>query len=132
MCVARLLANLRKNDADKRYKVPKGGLFPLLCCPHYTCELVAWAGFAMVLNHAAAFCLLSFFVLYLLGRGRSYSKRSAVCLPLDLLPPHTSTPAHSNGLYCGSSYLTPADLPSGQHAVLDTKYIARGDVFANG
>jgi 3-oxo-5-alpha-steroid 4-dehydrogenase 1 len=76
-----LLASLRSAN-DKSYKVPKGGLFKILCCPHYTCELVAWAGFAIVLNHIAAYCLLSFFVLYLLGRGRSVA-----------LPPHPLVPA---------------------------------------
>ena len=92
-CVApigRLLANLRRTGSEKGYKVPKGGLFSLVCCPHYACELVAWAGFAVFLNHAAPFCLLSFFVLYLFGRARSCPNPArclhAHCPPSIFLP----------------------------------------------
>lgn len=43
----------------------------MVCCPHYLCELVAWAGVCVVFNHAVALGIMSFFLLYLLGRSRA-------------------------------------------------------------
>ena len=31
----------------KGYRVPVGGLFELVACPHYLCEVVAWTGAAL-------------------------------------------------------------------------------------
>merc|ERR1719382_2177292 len=42
-----LLMRLRSNSnaADQfKYKVPRGGLFPYVCCPHYLTELISWPG----------------------------------------------------------------------------------------
>lgn len=46
-----LLARLRAPGA-KRYKVPTGGLFEYVAAPHYLCELLGWAGVALVARHA--------------------------------------------------------------------------------
>jgi 3-oxo-5-alpha-steroid 4-dehydrogenase 1 len=57
---ARLRA-LRKRG-DRGHHVPHGGLFALVCCPHYLGELVAWTGFALAsgLRSAAAFAFWTF------------------------------------------------------------------------
>ena len=62
---------LRRPGKDTDYKVPSGGLFSMVCCPHYLCELLAWAGVCVVFNHAVALGIMSFFLLYLLGRSRA-------------------------------------------------------------
>lgn len=63
-----LLAGLR-SGGEKQYKVPRGGLFGFCCCPHYTCELVAWFGFCLVFVHAEAYCLTLTMTMYLCGRA---------------------------------------------------------------
>ncbi|KAJ6901517.1 hypothetical protein NC651_019323 [Populus alba x Populus x berolinensis] len=42
----RLLSKLRSNN-DKEYKVPKGGLFDLVICPHYLFEILAILGISL-------------------------------------------------------------------------------------
>ncbi|KAL9388312.1 hypothetical protein Peur_016917 [Populus x canadensis] len=67
-----LLSKLRSKD-DKEYKVPKGGLFDLVICPHYLFEILGILGISLTAQTLYAF---SFFVgttLYL--SGRSYSTR---------------------------------------------------------
>lgn len=65
-----LLAQLRKPH-EKGYKVPQGGLFPYVCCPHYLAELVSWAGVALIMSHIAATTTLVFMTCYLTGRAHS-------------------------------------------------------------
>jgi len=46
-----LLSRLRAGGGgggDKVYKIPRGGLFELVACPHYLFEIVAFFGFAMI------------------------------------------------------------------------------------
>ncbi|TVU41496.1 hypothetical protein EJB05_15022, partial [Eragrostis curvula] len=44
-----LLARLRVSGADgKGYKIPRGGLFELVTCPHYLFEIMGFFGFAMI------------------------------------------------------------------------------------
>lgn len=45
-----LLARLRK-EGDRQYKVPQGGLFPYITCPHYLFELIAFYGIAVTGQH---------------------------------------------------------------------------------
>lgn len=65
-----LLATLRK-PGDRSYKVPRGGAFSLVCCPHYTAELVSWMGVALVTSHFAAYVMVFTMACYLSGRARS-------------------------------------------------------------
>lgn len=65
----RLLANLR-SGGDASYKVPSGGLFDLVACPHYLFELIGWLGFAIVSGHPIVFALWFVMVGYLGGRSR--------------------------------------------------------------
>ncbi|XP_034929181.1 steroid 5-alpha-reductase DET2-like [Populus alba] len=64
----RLLSKLRSKD-DREYKVPKGGLFDLVICPHYLFEILGLLGISLTAQTLYAF---SFFVgttLYLMGRS---------------------------------------------------------------
>jgi len=64
----RLLSKLRSKN-DKEYKVPKGGLFDLVICPHYLFEILGFLGISLIAQTLYAF---SFFVgttLYLMGRS---------------------------------------------------------------
>lgn len=51
--------------------MPIGGLFGVVCCPHYLFELVAWLGIAIAGNHPALFCCLFAFICYLCGRSQA-------------------------------------------------------------
>ncbi|KAJ2768950.1 hypothetical protein IWQ57_003314 [Coemansia nantahalensis] len=42
----------------RRYAVPHGGLFALVSCPHYLCELAEWLGYALVSGSPAAWTFL--------------------------------------------------------------------------
>jgi len=65
-----LLAHLRK-PGETGYKLPRGGMFGWICCPHYFFELVAWLGAAIVSAHATGWILLVCFTSYLGGRSGS-------------------------------------------------------------
>jgi len=80
-----LLANLRlavhdNNNIDakpsssageKRYFVPRGGLFKFVAAPHYLFELIGWLGIAIVCNHANAYLIFASMASYLGGRSVS-------------------------------------------------------------
>mmetsp|Transcript_2079 Transcript_2079/g.3850 ORF Transcript_2079/g.3850 Transcript_2079/m.3850 type:complete len:262 (-) Transcript_2079:144-929(-) len=65
-----LLATLRK-PGEKGYKVPQGGLFPLVAAPHYLFELVGWSGVAILCNHATVWFMFFGMVAYLADRARA-------------------------------------------------------------
>ncbi|XAR53556.1 3-oxo-5-alpha-steroid 4-dehydrogenase (NADP(+)) [Bertholletia excelsa] len=67
-----LLSNLRKKG-DKEYKIPKGGLFNLVVCPHYLFEIMSFVGVSCISQtlYALSFTLGS--SIYLMGR--SYATR---------------------------------------------------------
>jgi very-long-chain enoyl-CoA reductase len=59
-----LLSRLRAATAtsggcgdDRGYKIPKGGLFELVACPHYLFEIVTFVGLAMIAQTAFALAL---------------------------------------------------------------------------
>jgi very-long-chain enoyl-CoA reductase len=55
-----LLSQLRKGgDDDKGYKIPKGGLFELVTCPHYLFEITGFFGFAMISQSVYALAMAS-------------------------------------------------------------------------
>ena len=68
--VDRLLADLRK-PGETDYKLPQGGLFPYVACPHYLAELIGWLGFSLVFRHVGALMLTFVMVMYLAGRSHA-------------------------------------------------------------
>ncbi|XP_051145360.1 uncharacterized protein LOC127261174 [Andrographis paniculata] len=42
-----LLSKLRR-EGEKEYKIPQGGLFNLVICPHYFCEILTFIGIAFI------------------------------------------------------------------------------------
>jgi len=57
------LASLRRSATDKSVTLPSGGMFDVVLCPHYTCELISWvsfAGLANCSNSGIVFVLASF------------------------------------------------------------------------
>ena len=72
-----LLAQLRDGRSTKEqqaYKVPKGGLFGLVTCPHYLFELVAWLGIALISQEVHSFLVLASMSSYLAGRSVSQTR----------------------------------------------------------
>ncbi|KAL8224157.1 hypothetical protein R6Q57_019632 [Mikania cordata] len=67
-----ILANLRK-DGEKEYKIPQGGLFDLVICPHYLFEVFAYVGISCISQTLYAFAFALGTVFYLIGR--SYATR---------------------------------------------------------
>ncbi|KAI3734585.1 hypothetical protein L6452_14056 [Arctium lappa] len=67
-----LLANLRKKG-DKEYKIPKGGLFDLVICPHYLFEILSYVGISSISQTPYAFSFTLGTIFYL--TGRSYATR---------------------------------------------------------
>lgn len=65
-----LLSQLRKGgDDDKGYKIPKGGLFEFVTCPHYLFEIIGFFGFAMISQTVYALAMASATAAYLIGRS---------------------------------------------------------------
>ncbi|KAH7661634.1 3-oxo-5-alpha-steroid 4-dehydrogenase (NADP(+)) protein [Dioscorea alata] len=67
-----LLSKLRKKN-DKGYKIPTGGLFSLVICPHYLFEIIDFLGIALISQTLYSFTWFSGALVYLMGR--SYSTR---------------------------------------------------------
>ncbi|KAK7380500.1 hypothetical protein VNO78_33013 [Psophocarpus tetragonolobus] len=67
-----ILSKLRGKD-EKEYKIPKGGLFGLVICPHYLFEIIMFYGIAFISQTLYAFSFAIGTTFYLLGR--SYSTR---------------------------------------------------------
>ncbi|XP_008777953.2 3-oxo-5-alpha-steroid 4-dehydrogenase 1 [Phoenix dactylifera] len=67
-----LLSKLRVKG-DKGYKIPKGGLFNLVICPHYLFEIIDFVGVSLISPtvYACSFTLGTIFYLM----GRSYATR---------------------------------------------------------
>ncbi|KAG2631764.1 3-oxo-5-alpha-steroid 4-dehydrogenase 1-like [Panicum virgatum] len=71
-----LLSRLRAGGGgggDKVCKIPRGGLFELVACPHYLFEIVAFFGFAMISQTVYALVVAVGSAGYL--AGRSYATR---------------------------------------------------------
>lgn len=68
-----LLANLRK-PGDKSYKVPSGGLFEYVACPHYLFEIITWIGMAIITQHLMNLYFVSGMSLYLGRRSMAQNK----------------------------------------------------------
>ncbi|XP_062187996.1 uncharacterized protein LOC133891297 [Phragmites australis] len=66
-----LLSRLRAvgGGNDKGYKIPRGGLFELVTCPHYLFEILAFFGFAMISQTVFALSVAFGTAAYLAGRS---------------------------------------------------------------
>ncbi|RLN34384.1 very-long-chain enoyl-CoA reductase-like [Panicum miliaceum] len=66
-----LLSRLRADDGggDKGYKIPRGGLFELVTCPHYLFEITGFFGFAMIGQTVYALAVATGTAAYLAGRS---------------------------------------------------------------
>ena len=65
-----LLASLRKSG-EKRYKIPRGGLFEYVAAPHYLFELIGWLGVVILVDHFCVFLLFFGMMAYLVDRARA-------------------------------------------------------------
>ncbi len=61
------LADLRKDSLE--YKIPRGGLFEYVVCPHYLFEIIAWTGIFLLSRHLGTFLVLAFIIAYLSARS---------------------------------------------------------------
>ncbi|CAL5076745.1 unnamed protein product [Urochloa decumbens] len=66
-----LLSRLRSGAGDKGYKIPRGGLFGLVVCPHYLFEIVGFVGLAMVSQTVYGLTVAVGSAAYLAGRSRA-------------------------------------------------------------
>ncbi|CAN8300093.1 unnamed protein product [Cochlearia groenlandica] len=84
-----LLAKLRNEDGKekkKEYKIPKGGLFDTIICPHYLFEIIVFWGFFMVSQtiYSLSFAMGTTFYLV----GRSFATRRWYLSKFDDFPKH--------------------------------------------
>ncbi|CAN4126340.1 unnamed protein product [Withania somnifera] len=63
-----LLSKLRDNK-EKGYKIPKGGLFSVVICPHYLFEILVFIGISFISQTPFSFCCAVGVALYLMGRS---------------------------------------------------------------
>ncbi|KAK9061375.1 hypothetical protein SSX86_018556 [Deinandra increscens subsp. villosa] len=64
-----ILSSLRK-EGDREYKIPKGGLFDLIICPHYFFEVVEFIGVSCISQTMFSVCFTLGTIFLLLGRSR--------------------------------------------------------------
>lgn len=79
-----LLSKLRK-DGDREYKIPRGGFFELIVCPHYLFEIIEFFGIAFVSQTLFAFVFVLGSALFLIGR--SYATRNWYISKFEDFPP---------------------------------------------
>ncbi|XP_024969814.1 very-long-chain enoyl-CoA reductase-like [Cynara cardunculus var. scolymus] len=65
-----LLSNLRKKG-EREYKIPKGGLFDVVICPHYLFEIIGFIGVACVSQTPFAFSFALGTTFLLMGRSHA-------------------------------------------------------------
>ena len=69
-----LLSKLRKKgEEEKSYKIPKGGLFGLVICPHYLFEIIEFLGISFISQTLFGYFFTIGTIFYLMGR--SYATR---------------------------------------------------------
>lgn len=81
-----LLSELRGNEGEKEYKIPRGGLFDLVICPHYLFEILIFWGIFFISQTVYAFCFALATTFYLMGR--SYATRKWYLSKFDHFPNH--------------------------------------------
>lgn len=85
-----LLAKLRtegEGGGKKEYKIPKGGLFDTVICPHYMYEILVFWGFFMISQTIYSLSWAMGSTFYLMGR--SYATRRWYLSKFDDFPKHT-------------------------------------------
>ncbi|PNT22092.1 hypothetical protein POPTR_008G012800v4 [Populus trichocarpa] len=78
-----LLSSLRTKN-DNGYKVPKGGLFGLVTCPHYFFEILIFLGISFISQTLYTFASTISTICYLMGR--SYATRRWYLTKFDDFP----------------------------------------------
>ncbi|CAN1747830.1 Steroid 5-alpha-reductase DET2 [Linum perenne] len=78
-----LLSKLRTNS--KEYKIPKGGMFNLVICPHYLFEIMVFYGISFMSQTLYSFAVAVGTTAYL--TGRSYVTRKWYLSKFDDFPP---------------------------------------------
>ncbi|CAK9172423.1 unnamed protein product [Ilex paraguariensis] len=78
-----LLSKLRGKD-EKGYKIPRGGLFNLVICPHYLFEILTFIGISFICQTTFSFSCSIGIALYLIGR--SYVTRKWYLSKFDDFP----------------------------------------------
>lgn len=63
-----LLSKLRQKN-DKGYKIPRGGLFSLIVCPHYLFEITTFVGISLISQTIYSYLCAVGIAFYLLGRS---------------------------------------------------------------
>ncbi|XP_020596138.1 very-long-chain enoyl-CoA reductase [Phalaenopsis equestris] len=63
-----LLSKLRLKG-EKVYKIPKGGLFELVVCPHYLFEIIGFIGISLISQTVYSFSFTLGTAIYLIGRS---------------------------------------------------------------
>jgi hypothetical protein len=66
-----ILIRLR-TDTDQTYKIPQGFLFKYVSCPNHFCEILEWAGFAIMAWNLPALCFLAWTTANLLPRAMKH------------------------------------------------------------
>lgn len=80
-----LLSKLRKNH-EKEYKIPRGGLFDLVICPHYLFEIFIFIGISFISQTPVAFACTFGDSMYLIAR--SYATRKWYVSKFEDFPKH--------------------------------------------
>ncbi|CAK9316938.1 unnamed protein product [Citrullus colocynthis] len=80
-----LLSRLR-SEGDREYRIPRGGLFELIVCPHYLFEIVEFLGIALVSQTLFAVAFVFGSALFLIGR--SYATRNWYLSKFEDFPRH--------------------------------------------
>ncbi|CAL5322101.1 unnamed protein product [Camellia sinensis] len=81
-----LLSKTRDQKGDKSYKIPRGGLFNLVICPHYLFEIVQFLGVSFISQTTFSFAFALGSALYL--TGRSYDTRKWYLSKFENFPKH--------------------------------------------
>lgn len=68
-----LLSKLRSGET-KEYKIPEGGLFSFVNCPHYLSEIIAWIGIAIMSKYLIVYGLVFIMSSYLFARSINTSR----------------------------------------------------------
>lgn len=68
-----LLLSRMRGEGEKGYKIPKGGMFDLVICPHYLFEIIDFIGIAFMGQTPYSYAVAVDTICYL--AGRSYATR---------------------------------------------------------
>ncbi|XP_031381241.1 very-long-chain enoyl-CoA reductase-like [Punica granatum] len=81
-----ILSRLRSAGGNKEYKIPQGGLFSLVTCPHYLFEIIDFVGLSFISQTIYGFVITLGTIIYLIER--SYATRRWYLSKFDDFPRH--------------------------------------------